>query len=249
MVNFNDVVVDDIIDYKTEDELCRDYLQYIDLDSTIKNTFPFVVGDLVRKYNTKIITDLYLNNTDTYNMVPIYDRDTVHRKYQISIYGKSIEKYDNDYEHHAILINHNLVNCLIAIFSKVDGCNVKRVPPVYSKEDLIVFDKMEGIKLTVPRKNYYPKNVVELYDQDSKAAIVKREMLDKKLASLDLGIADITPYLKIEYPKEYVLDDLSINQDILLKVGDYRLTQKAQQLVDHCPSLHKDLIESDYASI
>ena len=83
--------------------------------------------------------------------------------------------------------------------------------------------------LTVSRKNYYPEEVVKLYNQDSKAAIVQEKMLDKKLASLDLGIDDITPYLKIDYPKEYVLDDLYTNQDILLKVSDYRITNKMQQ--------------------
>ena len=227
MIDFNSIIVDDIVDYKTEDELCHDYLQYIDLDTTIKNTFPFVIDDIVKKYNTKIIVDMYFNNTDTYNIVPIYSRDTVSRKHQISIYGKSIEKYDNDYEHHGILINHNLVTCLIAIFSKVGGCHVKRIPPVYSKKDLIVYEKMEGIKLTVPRKNYYPEKVVELYNQDSKAAIIQGKMLDKKLDSLDLGIGDISPYLKIDYPKKYVLDDLYCNQDLLEKVGDYRLRQIA----------------------
>lgn len=226
MVNFNSVVFDDIVDYKTEDELCCEYLQYIDLDFTIKNTFPLVIDNLVTEYNKKIITDLYLNNTDTYNIVPI-DRARARGKYLNSAhYGKGVEKYDNDYDHHGILVNHNLVNCLIAIFSKVDGCHVKRVPPVYSKEDLIVYDKLESIELTVPRKKYYHEKVVELYNQDSKAAIVRREMLRKKLASLDLGISDITPYLKIDYPKDYVLDDLSINQDALLKVGEYRLTLK-----------------------
>ena len=234
MVNFNDIVVNDIVDYKTEEELCNDYLQYIDLDSTIKNTFPLVIDNLVREYNTKIITDLYLNNTDTYNIVPIY-RARNRYEYLNPIYGKNIEKYRNDYEHHDVLINHNLINCLIAIFSKVGGCYVKRIPPVYSKEDLILYDKWESIVLTVSRKNYYPEKVVELYNKDSKAAIVQEEMLREKLDSLDLGISDITPYLKIDYPKEYVLDDLYTNQDILLEVSDYRIAQKAQQLVGQRP--------------
>ena len=228
MVNFNDIVVNDIVDYKTEEELCNDYLQYIDLDSTIKNTFPLVIDNLVREYNTRIIVDMYLNNTDTYNIVPI-DRARARYKYLDPIYGKSIEKYRNDYDHHEVLINHNLINCLIAIFSKVGGCHVKRTPPVYSQEDLILYDKWESIVLTVSRKNYYPEEVVKLYNQDSKAAIVQEKMLDKKLASLDLGIDDITPYLKIDYPKEYVLDDLYTNQDILLKVSDYRIANKMQQ--------------------
>lgn len=235
MVNFNSIVVNDIVNYKTEEDLCNDYLQYIDLDSTIKNTFPLVIDNLVQEYNTKIITDLYLNNTDTYNIFPIY-RARARRKYLKDIYGKNIEKYNNDYDHHGVLINHNLVNCLIAIFSKVGGCHVKRTPPVYSKKDLILYDLIEGIVLTVKRKNYYPENVVKLYNEESKAAIVREKMLRENLDSLDLGISDITPYLKIDYPKEYVLDDLYTNQDILLKVGDYRLMQKEQQLVGQRPT-------------
>lgn len=229
MVNFNDIVVNDIVDYKTEEELCNDYLQYVDLDSTIKNTFPLVIDNLVREYNTKIITDLYLNNTDTYNIVPIY-RARARYKYLNPIHGKNIEKYRNDYEHHGVLINHNLINCLIAIFSKVGGCHVKRTPPVYSQEELILYDKWESIVLTVPRKNYYPEEVVKLYNQDSKASIVQEKMLEEKLASIDLGIDDIAPYLEINYPKEYVLNDLYTNQDILLDVSDYRIMHKEQQL-------------------
>lgn len=72
--------------------------------------------------------------------------------------------------------------------------------------------------------------VVKLYNQDSKASIVQEKMLEEKLASLDLGIDDITPYLEINYPKEYVLDDLYTNQDILLDVSDYRIMHKEQQL-------------------
>lgn len=224
MIDFNNIIVDDIVDYKTEEELCHDYLEYIDIESTIKNTFPLVIDNLVREYNTKIVTDLYLNNTDTYNIVPLY-RATSRYKYLDPIFGESIKKYNNDYEHHGILINHNLVNCLIEIFNKIGGCHVNRIPPVYSKEHLIVFDKMEGIKLNIIRKKYYPEKVVELYNQDSKVAIVQRKKLDKKLDSLDLGIDDITPYLKIDFPKKYVLDDLYCNQDLLEKVGEYRLTQ------------------------
>lgn len=224
MVNFDDIVVNDIVDYKTEEELCYDYLQYIDLDSTIKNTFPLVIDNLVRECNLEIITDMYLDNTDTYVVSPIY-RAIARQKYMQVADKENIKKYKKDYEYHEILINHNLVNCLIEIFSSVGGCTVKRVPPVYYKENGIVYDKMESIILTVVRKNYYPKKAVKLYNQDSKAAIVKEKMLRKKLKSLDLGIDDITPYLKISYPKKYVLDDISINPDILLEVNDYKITQ------------------------
>lgn len=227
MVNFDDIVVNDIVDYKTEEELCHDYLQYIDLDSTIKNTFPLVIDNLVRECNLEIITDMYLDNTDTYVVTPIY-RATARQKYMQVADKENIKKYEKDYELHKILINHNLVNCLIELFNSVGGCTAERIPPVYSKENGIVYDKMERVVLTVPRKNYYPKKVVELYNQDSKAAIVKEKMLREKLKSLDLGIADITPYLKISYPKEYVLDDISINPDILLEVSDYKIAQKTK---------------------
>lgn len=241
MINFNDMVVDDIIDYKSKEDSCHEYLKYIDLDYTIKNTFPAVIDDIVKWYNSKIITDLYLNNTDTYSLVPI-EHARMRRVYLRAMDRKDKERYRDDYEHHGILINHNLVNCLIAIFNEVGGCSVERIPPQYSSQGGIVYDQMEGIKLTIARKYYSEKTVDEHY-RDSPAAIVKREMLRNTLDSLDLGIADITPYLKIEYPTPYVMDDKSINLDISLKIGDYRLTQTAQKLVDASPSIKRDIDE------
>lgn len=238
MINFNDVVVNDIIDYKSKDDLCREYLQYIDLNSTIKNTFLLVVDNIVKEYNERILTDMYLNNTDTYSLVPI-EHARMRREYLKVVNGK--EKYESDYEHHGILINHNLVNCLIAIFNEVDGCSVERIPSQYSSQDCIVYDQMEGIKLTIARKTYYSEKTVKEYYCDSSVAVVKREMLRNKLDSLDLGIADITPYLKIDYPTQYVLDDLSTNPDIALKIGDYTLTKTAQRLIDTSSGIKRDI--------
>jgi hypothetical protein len=242
MINFNDVIVDDVIDYKSKDDLCLEYLRYIDLDYTIKHTFPAVIDNIVKWYNSKIITDLYLNNTDTYSLVPIeYAR--MRREYLKATDRKNREKYRNDYENHGILINHNLVNCLIAIFNEVGGCSVEKIPPQYSSQGCIVYDQMEGIKIKIARK-YYPEKTVEEYYRDSSASVVKREILRNTLDSLDLGIADITPYLKIEYPTPYVLDDMSINPKISLKIGDYRLTQTAQQLVDVSPNIKRAVDEA-----
>lgn len=240
MINFNEVVVSDIIDYKSKDDLCHEYLRYIDLDTTIKRTFPAVINNIVKEYNSKIITDLYLNNTDTYSLVPI-KHAMMRRVYLRTSDRDGIEKYRNDYKNHGILINHNLVNCLIAIFNEVGGCSVERIPSRYSPQGCIIYDQMEGIKLTIVRKNYYPKETVEEHYRDSAASVVKREMLRNTLDGLDLGIADITPYLNIEYPAQYVLDDRLINQDIALKFGDYRLTQAAQQLVNASPSIKRDV--------
>lgn len=242
MINFNNVVVDDIIDYKSKDDSCREYLQYIDLDSTIKSTFQIVIDNIVKEVNSKIITDLYLNNTDTYSLVPI-SHARMRREYLKAAKG-DIEKYKNDYENHGILINHNLVNCLIAIFNEVDGCSVERIPSRYSQQGCIVYDQMEGVKLTIARKNYYSKESVMEYYRDSAPSVVKREMLRNTLDNLDLGITDITPYLKIEYPTQYVIDDESINPDISLKIGSYRLTQETQQMIDTSPSVKRAVDEA-----
>lgn len=186
---------------------------------------------------------MYLNNTDTYSLVPIERARSQHVYLRVAD-REPREKYRNDYENHGILINHNLVNCLIAIFNEVDGCSVEKILPRYSPQDCIVYDQMEGIKLTIARKNYYPEKSIGEYYRDSPAAIIKREMLRNKLDSLDLGIADITPYLKIDYPAKYVLDDMSINKDIELKIGGYKLKHGAQQMVDASPRLKKAVDEA-----
>lgn len=242
MIDFSSIVVNDIIDYKSKEGMCNEYLQYIDLDSTIKSTFQLVVDNIVREYNSKIITDLYLNNTDTYSLVPI-SHARVRREY-LKVKKGDIEKYKSDYENHGPLLNHNLVNCLIAIFSEVGGCSVERIPSRYSPQGCIIYDQMEGIKLTIARRNYYSEETVNEHYRDSPASVVKREMLINTLDSLDLGIADITPYLKIEYPTPYVMDDMSINRDIALKIGSYRLKSEAQHLIDTSPSIKRDVDEA-----
>ena len=79
-------------------------------------------------------------------------------------------------------------------------------------------------------QNYCDENKIISYRNVKNRRLVDKDKLIDFLQSIDCYIDDITPYLEINYPKEYVLDDLYTNQDILLDVSDYRIMHKEQQL-------------------